>query len=199
MRLEHKNCKHRTTLQVLGAIVVLSLSGCASNSNAPWAELGGHSTSLITSPRLESGNKLRINVFEEPGLSGSYDVKPDGDVAMPLIGGVKAAGLTAKEFANRLRIRLSQGYLKDPRVAVEVENFRPIFIHGEVRKSGEFPFRAGLTLRDAVALAGGYTYRADESYVLLNRRSKAQPVRVRMPNAAAVLPGDNIRVPERFF
>jgi polysaccharide export outer membrane protein len=175
------------------------LTGCASHANAPWADLGAANSRIAQSPTIQPGNKLKINVFNEPNLSGTYEVTTSGGVAMPLIGTVEAEGATATQFTERLRRRLAQGYLKNPRVAVEVENYRPVFIHGEVRKSGEYLFRAGLTLRDAVALAGGYTYRADEGYVLLTRRNQTEPVRVRMPSAASVLPGDNIRVPERFF
>ena len=94
--------------------------------------------------------------------------------------------------------RLANGYLKNPKVSVEVLNFRPIYVHGEVKSGGEFAFKTGLKLRDAIAMAGGYTYRANQNYVYVSREGE-QEVKVPMQNSMPVLPGDNVRIPERFF
>ncbi|MGF1650857.1 MAG: polysaccharide biosynthesis/export family protein [Hyphomicrobiaceae bacterium] len=185
------------------AIAGLSLalvSGCVgTDANAPWADLGAMERTGHADPKLSPGDELRITVFEEKDLSGQFRVATNGTVSLPLVGPVRAAGTTVDDFRELLRTRLASGYLKNPRVAVEVLSYKPIFIHGEVRSGGEFPFKIGLTFRDAIAIAGGYSYRADERYVLLTRSGSREPVRVSMPSAAPLLPGDNIRIPERFF
>jgi len=93
---------------------------------------------------------------------------------------------------------LRDGYLKNPKVSIEVMNFRPIYVHGEVKNGGEFAYKTGLKLRDAIAMAGGYTYRANQGYVLVDREGEEE-VKITMPSSMPVLPGDNIRIPERFF
>jgi polysaccharide export outer membrane protein len=107
--------------------------------------------------------------------------------------------MTLAEVRSAVTRRLSDGYLKNPKITVEILTYRPIYVHGEVRSGGEFPFKNGLKLRDAIALAGGYTYRANQGYVLLGRNGQSGDVRVSMPSDVLVMPGDNIRIPERFF
>lgn len=148
--------------------------------------------------KLGLGDKLKIVVFGEENLSGQFEVSPTGNIALPLVGELPAKGQTVAEFRARLASRLGDGYLKSPRVTVDVVNYRPIYVHGEVRTGGEVPYKSGMRLRDAIALAGGYTYRADETFVSLGRGD--QPERqVRMTGESPILPGDNIRVPERIF
>jgi polysaccharide export outer membrane protein len=149
--------------------------------------------------RLGIGDKLKVQVFGEPDLSGAFEVGASGNVSLPLIGDVPANGRAVTEFRDAVASRLSQGYLKNPRVNVDVTNYRPIYIHGEVRTGGEFPFKNGLKIRDAVALAGGYTYRANQTYVILSRLNGAQGVRVSNIGDIEIQPGDNIQIPERFF
>lgn len=173
------------------------LCGCATNASAPWADLGRDVAPAT--PRLVAGDELKITVFDEDNLSGTFEVSPAGNISMPLVGIIPAAGLTVDQFREALNRRLADGYIKNPRTAVEVTSYTPIFVHGEVRNGGKFAFENGLTFRDAIALAGGYTYRADEGYVLLKRRGARDLVRVALPSQALLKPGDNIRVPERFF
>jgi protein involved in polysaccharide export with SLBB domain len=149
--------------------------------------------------RLGVGDKLKIQVFGEPDLSGAFEVSAGGTVALPLVGEIPAHGRSVSELRDAMVQRLSQGYLKNPRVTVDVTNYRPIYIHGEVRSGGEFAFKNGLKLRDAVALAGGYTYRANQAYILLTRQGVAQGAKVANSADLEVLPGDNIQIPERFF
>ena len=185
----------RATLLSLAVL----LGACSTGGNAPWGdqnELGAFDSGM---PKLAPGDRLRVTVFDEQELSGTYAVAGDGTVAMPLIGRVKASDATLEAFRGRLTARLASGYLKNPKVSVSVENYRPFFVHGEVRQGGEFKFKPDLSFRDAIATAGGYSYRADENYVLLTRRGSNQPVKIPMPNKLIVHPGDNIRVPERFF
>lgn len=148
--------------------------------------------------RLGIGDKLKVSVFGEDNLSGQFEVNALGQVSLPLIGESPAKGLALHEFRDQIARRLSDGYLKNPKVNVEMLNYRPIYVHGEVKNGGEFQYKNGLSLRDAVAIAGGYTYRADQSYLYIGREGEPDAA-VRMPADVPVLPGDNIRIPERFF
>lgn len=148
--------------------------------------------------RLGIGDKLKITVYGEDNLSGPFEVNALGQLSMPLIGEMPARGLSLQELRDNLTRKLSDGYLKNPKVSVEMLNYRPIYVHGEVKNGGEFAFKNGASLRDVVAMAGGYTYRADQTYLYIGREGEPD-VAVRMPADVPVLPGDNIRVPERFF
>lgn len=177
----------------------LLLSGCATGSNLPQLDITKSNVGVTSVYRLGVGDKLKVNVFGETELSGNFEVDAGGRVSFPLIGAVTAAGLSVPDFREALRRKLANGFLKRPRLTVDVINYRPVYVHGEVRSPGEHAFRAGLKLRDIIAIAGGYTYRADETYVILNRAALGQPVRVSLASGLYVLPGDNIRIPERFF
>lgn len=148
--------------------------------------------------RLGIGDKLKITVFGEENLSGQFEVGALGSVAMPLVGEMPAKGVPITAFRDSLARKLADGYLKNPRVNVEVLNYRPIYVHGEVKTGGEFPYKSGLRLRDAIALAGGYTYRANQNFVVVFREGQGE-MKTAMTGSFAVLPGDNIRIPERFF
>jgi len=148
--------------------------------------------------RLGIGDKLKITVYGEDNLSGPAEVNALGQVSLPLIGEMPAQGLALQEFRDSIARRLADGYIKNPKVTVEMTNYRPIYVHGEVKNGGEFQFKNGVSMRDAVAMAGGYTYRADQSYVYIGREGEPE-VAVSMPADVPVLPGDNIRIPERFF
>lgn len=149
--------------------------------------------------RLGGGDRVRVIVFNEPDLSGEFEVDNSGNVALPLIGNTQAQGLTLREFEDEVAAALRDGYLKDPRVSIEVLNFRPFYIIGEVQNGGEYPFVPEMTVLNAVALAGGYTYRADERRVFITKAGESQEVEHRVEQGIKVLPGDVIRVPERFF
>lgn len=148
--------------------------------------------------RLGIGDKLKITVFGEENLSGQFEVGALGSIAMPLLGELPAKGVPITAFRDALARKLADGYLKNPRVNVEVLNYRPIYVHGEVKTGGEFPYKSGLRLRDAIALAGGYTYRANQNFVVVFREGQGE-MKTAMTGSFAVLPGDNIRIPERFF
>lgn len=146
--------------------------------------------------RLGSGDEVRMTVFGEEDLTGTYTVDGAGRLALPLIGGVEVGGLTTGEAEGRIAARFADGYLRDPRIALEVLNFRPFYILGEVRTPGAYPYADGLTVMGAVALGGGFTYRADEDDIEVTRNEGAP---MPMPLEAPVLPGDVIRVHQRFF
>jgi protein involved in polysaccharide export with SLBB domain len=184
---------------VLGLLCTAALAACADGGGAPLSALKQDPEGLSRAYRLGVGDKLKVTVFGEQDLSGAYEVNAAGQLPLPLIGDIPAKGQPIAAVRDAIAGRLSQGYLKQPRVSVEVLNYRPIYVHGEVRSGGEFPYRPGLKMRDAVAVAGGYTYRANQGYALLTREGGQVEVRVPLPSDIDVLPGDNIRIPERFF
>lgn len=145
---------------------------------------------------LGPGDALRVTVWGEDDLSGSFTVDGSGRVALPLIGSVEVGGLDTVAAERAIAARFADGFLKHPRVSVEVTNFRPFYILGEVQKPGAYPFRSGLTVMGAVAVGGGFTYRADEDDIEI-KRGEGEPVDV--PIDATVLPGDVINVKQRFF
>lgn len=149
--------------------------------------------------RLAAGDKIRVLVYNEADLSGEFVVDGSGSVNLPLIGAIAARGFTVREFQDRVVDKLRDGYLKDPKVSVEVLNYRPFFITGEVNKAGEFPYKAGLTVQDAVGAAGGYTYRANTKTAYIRRAGQDREEKVELKQRVAINPGDSIRIPERFF
>ncbi|WP_404379142.1 polysaccharide biosynthesis/export family protein [Caenispirillum salinarum] len=162
-----------------------------------WLLPGGAEADAARAYRLGASDALRVTVFDEPDLSGTFSVDGGGRLALPLIGEVRVGGLTLEEAEARIVARLADGYLKHPRVALEVANYRPFYILGEVRNPGQYPYAEGMTVMKAVALAGGFTYRADEDDVEITAAGAPQARDV--PPDTAVMPGDTIRIGERFF
>jgi polysaccharide export outer membrane protein len=158
---------------------------------APGARPGGYA--------LDSGDRLRIVVFGQDGLTNSYIVDAGGFIDMPLIGSVPARGATTDELANRISEKLREGYIREPHVAVEVEAYRPFFILGEVTQPGQYPYVANMTAETAVAIAGGFTPRAMRKTVILNRTYYGQQMRIAVPLSFPLRPGDTINVQERWF
>ena len=150
--------------------------------------------------RLGAGDKVRVTVFGETDLSGEYEVDGSGVVAFPLVGEVKAGGGTARDLEDGIVKKLKQGYLKNPTVSVEVLSYRPFFILGEVKQPGSYPYKNGLNVLNAVALAGGYTYRAKSNVWVITRSGEKGFQKREVENGNfMVRPGDTIVVPERFF
>lgn len=148
---------------------------------------------------LDAGDKLRVVVFGQDGISNSYVVDAGGKVNLPLIGAVNARGLTNQQLAAAIAARLKQGYVREPHVSVEVETYRPFFILGEVTTPGQYPYVANLTTETAVAIAGGFSPRAFKTTVELSRKAGGQMVRSEVPLDYPVRPGDTILVKERWF
>ena len=150
--------------------------------------------------RLDSGDKLRVVVFGQEGLSNSYTVDPSGNITMPLIGSVPARGKTPARLAADITAKLRNGFIRDPSVAVEIEAYRPFFILGEVTLPGQYPYVANMTVETAVAIAGGYTPRAAKDYAELTRQgSDGRLVTASVPITFPVRPGDTIVIKERWF
>ncbi len=144
-------------------------------------------------------DKVRVKVYGEPDVAGEYEVDSGGYVSIPLAGRIKAAGSTTHQLERAITAALSKGIVRDPRVNVEIALYRPFYILGEVKKSGEYPYRVGMTVLDAIASAGGFTYRANENKVYLRRAGSAGEEIYPLDAPVLIYPGDNIRVPERFF
>lgn len=190
----------RVALAGLLATVGLA-AGCADTSQTYVGEAAGLTGGAHPEAvhRLGPGDKLKVTVFGEPDLSGQFEVNARGNVPIPLVGDVRATGLSQAEFREAVRRHLAGGYLRDPKVSIEILSYRPFYVHGEVKSGGEYAYRSGLRLRDAIALAGGYTYRANHSFIYLTRSTEGVERKVALTSDALILPGDNIRVPERFF
>ncbi len=188
---------------------VLALAGCNSDSlnfsalsqgSSPQTDKDSQlKTASIASPNLQPGEKIRVTVFGEDRLSGEYEIDPGGFVSLPLAGTLKAAGLSKAELEKALTQKFRGEYLRNPKVTVDVTSFRPFYILGEVSKPGEYAFKSGLNVMTAVALAGGPTYRASRSYVMIQRTAESEFKEYPLSPSISIAPGDLIRVPERFF
>ena len=182
-------------LLAIGAGAVL-LVACAGGSNAPLEPL---ETAEPGDYELGAGDQVRVNVFGQEQLSGEFSVDGSGYIAMPLVGEVEARGKTARGLEQTIAAKLADGYVRDPRVSVQVLTFRPFYIIGEVNNPGQYPYANGMTAVTAVALAGGYTYRGRQDYVLVTRGNDPEKIERRAPINTRIMPDDVVRIPERFF
>ncbi len=168
------------------------LGACGTTASAPAG------STVSTEYRLGAGDQLRITVFNEPELTGQFVVGSSGGIAYPLVGNVNAAGRTVPEFTEALQTALAE-YVRSPSVSVEVTNYRPFFILGEVQRPGTYPYSASLTVLNAVATAGGFTYRANRGRVYIRHANGTQELEYDLTVATPVLPGDTVRIGERLF
>lgn len=194
-----------------GGSVPMTQGGSAPMSqggSAPMSQGGSPSMSQGGSPSamsndagytLGSGDRVRVSVFGEPSLSGDYQVDGLGKLSFPLIGQVQAGGLTASGLQAKLTTALSPDYVKNPSVSVEILSYRPFYIVGEVRTPGSYPYVAGMSVINGVALAGGFTYRAKKEDFYVTRTVGSQKVQLDANPQTLVEPGDVITVRERFF
>jgi polysaccharide export outer membrane protein len=196
-------------------LVAASAAGCAQRAPTPVAMRSASDIDALaygdarrgvagsahaeTAYTLDSGDKLRVVVFGQDGLTNSYGVDAGGSITMPLIGAVRARGMTTAELSAAIGARLRQGYIREPHVAVEIEAYRPFFILGEVTYPGQYPYVANMTVETAVAIAGGFTPRALHDQVEISRAVRGQNVRTTVPVGTPVRPGDTVTVAERWF
>ena len=152
-----------------------------------------------TAYRLGTGDKVRVTVYNEPTLSGDFDVNDQGVVSLGLIGPVGIGGKTLSEAAALITDKYGKDYLVNPRVNIEVLNYRPFFILGEVKNPGSYPYVNGMTVVNAVALAGGYTPRANHERIYVKRAADPKAGEQAAHEDNVILPGDVVRVAERFF
>jgi protein involved in polysaccharide export with SLBB domain len=149
--------------------------------------------------RLGPGDRLKVTVFGHPQESGEFEIDGSGNLAYPLLGRVSARGKTVPELQEFVRVELDKKFIVDPRVSVEVLNYRPFYIYGEVNRAGSYPFVSGLTIRRAVAIAGGFTRRARREPVILIREREKGVKKIDSELDVPVLPGDIIEVSRRLF
>jgi polysaccharide export outer membrane protein len=181
----------------------LALAGCDGAANlgrvtdADQQALIKSATS--SAPTIQAGEKIKVNVFGEDRLTGEYEVDPGGFVSLPLAGTIKAAGLTKAQLEQELAKKFRGEYLRNPKVTVDVSSFRPFYVLGEVLKPGEYPYKSGLNVMSAMALAGGATYRASRSSVQIQHAGETGFKEYPLSPTIPVLPGDLVRIPERYF
>ncbi len=153
----------------------------------------------IADYKLGVADKVRVIVFNEETLSGEFTVSDSGTLSLPLIGDVKATGRTPREVIRDIEAKLADGYLREPRVSMDVLTYRPFYIMGEVTKPGEYPYSNGLTALNAVARAEGFTYRANKRKVFIKRFGETTEHQYNMDPSVVVYPGDTVRIGERYF
>jgi len=187
----------KTLAATLVGISALLLSACASGpaQGGPVAA----APAGMTGYRLGAGDEIKVTVYGEPDLSGNFVVDGEGEIAMSLIGQAPIGNLTLTEASQSIEARLKDGYLRDPKVTAELVKGRPYYILGEVNKPGEYPFVSGLTVMNAIASAGDFTYRADKGRIMVKSKDSPNEREVELTPTTVVRPGDTIRIRERFF
>ncbi|MDP1665726.1 MAG: polysaccharide biosynthesis/export family protein [Methylobacter sp.] len=172
---------------------------CAAKENNTQQAQNQDSASLNREYRLGSGDLLKITVFNQEDLSGEYTINGAGQISLPLIGDVNAKDLTVKQVEQGIADKLKPDYLLNPRVSAQVLNYRPFYILGEVKEPKSYPYVDGMTYLNAVAIAGGYTYRAKEDYVVVIHMNDPEKRELTLNMDEKVLPGDVIHIKERYF
>ena len=166
----------------------------------PLPASSSQSVMLAETYRLGGGDRFKLNVYEEPNLSGGeYAISSEGEASLPLVGPVKLGGLTQREAEAAIAAKYANGFLSSPKVNIDVMQRRPFYILGEVNQPGEYPYVEGMTLLNAVAKAGGFTYRAQRRFVYVRHSDSGAEKQVVIAADSPVLPGDTVRVLERFF
>ena len=149
--------------------------------------------------RLGAGDRIRVTVFEQESLTNTYSVDQSGYIAFPLVGSVPGRGSTVQQIEVTLADKLRQGFLRDPDVSVEIDRYRPIFVMGEVGSAGQYSYVPGLTVQKAIAVAGGFSPRAEQGSVDVTRDINGKVMTGRVRTSDPLLPGDTITVRERLF
>jgi protein involved in polysaccharide export with SLBB domain len=183
-----------------GALVVigLALGGCYTDFGPVVVEPQSTSaTSLAT--HIQAGDRVKMTIYGEDNLTGFYDVDPAGRVSLPLVGQMRAAGRSALELEREITSKYRGAYLQDPKVSIDIVEFRPFYIMGEVTSPGQFAYRSGLNVLTAITTAGGLTYRASRTAVLVQHAGENVWHEYAPTSTVGIAPGDLIRVPERYF
>ena len=178
--------------------VAILVSGCSAGtlSEAETKSLAA----VATGPaKLQPGDKITVYVYGEDKLSGEYQLNQSGQISLPLAGTIEAKGLTQSELEQALAKKFRSEYLKQPKVTVTIASLQPYYVMGEVEKPGEFAYKSGLNVLTALAIAGGPTYRASRSTVQIQRRGETSMREYPISASVPILPGDVVKVPERYF
>jgi polysaccharide export outer membrane protein len=182
-------------LPAVGLAACLVLSACAPGANLPPLPQSTQSTYT-----LGTGEQVRVVIFGQTQLTGLFTVNDRGNISVPLLGDVPAQGKTTDQLAQTIATELqARKLLNDPSVSVEIARYRPVFILGEVVKPGQYPYEPGMTALTLVAIAGGFTYRAQTGYVSVLRKVNGQVVEGRAPRGEEIRPGDVVTIFERYF
>jgi len=186
----------RNIIVAVGVVAIgAALSGCMSYQPAPRA----FSEATIKPYTLDSGDRLRVTVFEQQGLTNTYTVDQAGYISFPLIGEVTARGKTMQQLSGEIASKLKQGYLRDPDVSIDVDRYRSIYVMGEVGQPGQYSYVPGMTIQNAVAVAGGFSPRAFQGNTDVTRKINGHVMTGRVGISDPVLAGDTIYVRERLF
>jgi polysaccharide export outer membrane protein len=191
-----KPAKSKATHLLAAAMTAVMLAGCSGYHPAPKA----FHEAVIQPYRLDSGDRLRITVFEQDGPDRdlSRSIRPDTS-PIPLVGAVAARGRTLQELESSIAASLRQGYLRDPDVSIEIDRYRSFFIMGEVGQAGQYSYVAGMTVQNAIAIAGGFSARANQRNVDITRKINGEIMTGRVSISDPILAGDTIYVRERLF
>jgi protein involved in polysaccharide export with SLBB domain len=191
-------------------LMAVALAGCSAsgsslirNTNGDEAlssydsqtPLRGSKSPYVVGP----GDRLRIKVYDDTNLTGEYEVNSSGFISLPLVGQIRVAGQTTNQLERTIAARMKGKVAPDPKINIEIASYAPFYIYGEVKKAGVYPFQPGLTVADAIATAGGLTYRASENTIYLQRAGSPSQRTVTLDVPTQIFPGDNIRVAERMF
>ncbi len=172
-------------------ISALLINSVFAQSSAPFEQI------QASNYKLGPGDKIKIIVFNQEDMSGEYSINGSGHISFPLIGDVAAKDITVSELENAICDKLKPDYLLNPKITIQVLDYRPFYILGEVKEPKSYPYVDGMSFRNAVAIAGGFTYRAKEDHVLVFRNQSKQELKFDIDETAQ--PGDVIMVEERFF
>ncbi len=183
--------------------MVIIIASCSSYSGEMQYAYQSTPT-MIHDYHLQTGDSLAVTVFEEEGLSGEYKIDGSGNVTLPLVGTIDVAGKDMRAIKDDITLAYSQNYLKDPNITVEVAQYRPFYILGEVKKPGQYPYTENMTILNAVALSGGFTYRASRKKTRIKRSVissdySTKTITYLSDLNSVILPGDVVEIGERLF
>ena len=180
-------------LPLIAVLTSLALAGCTTTRPASYA------VDTKGPYQLDTGDVVRVTVYGDAELSRTYKVDDNGAVAFPLVGPVAVRGTTTADAARRLAQALANGYMRNPDVAVEIDQYRPFYIQGEVNNAGQFPYVYGMTVRAAISTAGGYSETADRNRAVVYRRNGNEMVKGSVELDFPIAPGDTIVIQERWL
>ena len=191
-----RNCLRWTIILALA----VQLAGCYGDYGPVVGEPDPVLPPTHVASVIQPGDVLKVTIYGEEGLTGSYTVNPAGEISMPLIGNVRAAGLTRGALEHEITHRYVAGkYLTEPKVTIDTSVYQPIYVLGETLRPGAYPYSAGLNVLTAVTLAGGFTYRASKTTALIQHAGETIWNEYPLAATTTIEPGDLIRVPERYF
>ena len=189
----------KNLLRLAFAALALALCACASPADGPGLNAGPPTGAAAGPYRLDVGDVVRVIVYNQQSLSTDYKVGDNGTISLPLLGEIRARALTVQELQKAIYDGLNNGIFVNPGVSVEISQYRPFFVVGEVTKPGQYPYAPGLNVLGAVAVAGGFTIRADQGHMSMIRKQQGNSSQYAATPLTDVQPGDVIVIQERFF